>query len=48
VIVAEAQGEGKKQAWAKKENTKAMAYYKLTFKSARLRGMIKKQKQMME
>jgi hypothetical protein len=44
VILDEAQGEGKKQARAKKENPKAVAYYTLAFKSARLRGMISKAK----
>jgi hypothetical protein len=36
----EGQGEGKKQVRAKNENTKAVAYYTLAFKSARLRAMI--------
>jgi hypothetical protein len=42
VIPDETQGEGKKQAHAKKENTKAVAYYMLAFKSARLRGLTNK------
>jgi hypothetical protein len=42
VTTDEAQGEGKKQARAKKENSKAAVYYILAFKSARLRGMTNK------
>jgi hypothetical protein len=44
VIPDEAQGEGKKQARAKKESANAVVYYTLAFKSARLRGMINKAK----
>jgi hypothetical protein len=44
VIPDEAQGEGKKQARVKQENFKAVVYYNLAFKSARLRGMINKAK----
>jgi hypothetical protein len=43
VIPYEGQGQGKKQAFAKKENAKAVAYYTLAFKSARLRAIIKKE-----
>jgi hypothetical protein len=43
-IPDDAQGQGKKQVRAKKENTKAVAYYTLAFKSARLRAMINKAK----
>jgi hypothetical protein len=43
-IPDDGQGQGKKQARAKKENTKAVAYYTLAFKSARLRAMINKAK----
>jgi hypothetical protein len=38
------QGQGKKHARAKKENSKAVAYYTLAFTSARLRAMINKAK----
>jgi hypothetical protein len=44
VIPDEAQCEGKKQARVKKENVKAVAYYALLLKSARLRGMVNKAK----
>jgi hypothetical protein len=40
----EGQGQGKKEARAKKENAKTVAYYTLEFKSARLRAMINKAK----
>jgi hypothetical protein len=40
VIPDDGQGQGKKQARAKKENAKAVAYYTLELKSARLRAMI--------
>jgi hypothetical protein len=43
-IPDDGQGQGKKQARAKKENAKAVAYYTLAFKSARLRAMINKAK----
>jgi hypothetical protein len=43
-ISDDGQGQGKKQARAKKENAKAVAYYTLAFKSARLRSMINKAK----
>jgi hypothetical protein len=43
-IPDEGQGQGKKEARAKKENAKAVAYYTLAFKSARLRAMINKAK----
>jgi hypothetical protein len=43
-IPDEGQGQGKKEARAKKENPKAVAYYTLAFKSARLRAMINKAK----
>jgi hypothetical protein len=43
-IPDDGQGQGKKQARAKKENDKAVAYYTLEFKSARLRAMINKAK----
>jgi hypothetical protein len=39
-IPDDGQGQGKKHARAKKENTKAVAYYTLAFKSVRLRAMI--------
>jgi hypothetical protein len=39
-IPDEGQGQGKKEARAKKENAKSVAYYTLAFKSARLRAMI--------
>jgi hypothetical protein len=42
VILDDGQGQGKKQVRAKKENGKAVAYYTLAFKSARLRAMINK------
>jgi hypothetical protein len=41
-IPDDGQGQGKNQARAKKENSKAVAYYTLAFKSARLRAMINK------
>jgi hypothetical protein len=41
-IPDDGQGQGKKQARAKKENAKAVAYYTLAFKSARLRAIINK------
>jgi hypothetical protein len=44
VIPDDGQGQGKKQARAKKENSKAVAYYTLAFKYARLRAMINKAK----
>jgi hypothetical protein len=44
VIHDEGQGEGKKKAWTKKENTKAWAYYTLAFKYVRFRGMINEAK----
>jgi hypothetical protein len=37
-IPDEGQGQGKKEARAKKENAKAVAYYTLAFKTARLRA----------
>jgi hypothetical protein len=37
------QGQGKKQAHAKKENANAVAYYTLAFKPARLKSMINKE-----
>jgi hypothetical protein len=43
-IPDEGQGQGKKEAQAKKENDKTVAYYTLAFKSARLRAMINKDK----
>jgi hypothetical protein len=43
-IPDDGQGQGKKEARAKKENAKAVAYYTLAFKSARLRAMINKAK----
>jgi hypothetical protein len=43
-IPDEGQGQGKKEARAKKENSRAVAYYTLAFKSARLRAMINKAK----
>jgi hypothetical protein len=43
-IPDDGQGQGKKQARAKKENTKAVAYYTFSFKSARLRSIINKAK----
>jgi hypothetical protein len=43
-IPDDGQGQGKKQARTKKENAKAVAYYTLAFKSARLRAMINKAK----
>jgi hypothetical protein len=43
-IPDEGQGQGKKQARAKKENSKAVAYYTLVFKYARFRAMINKAK----
>jgi hypothetical protein len=42
-IPDEGQGQGKKQARAKKENSEAVAYYTLAFKSARLRSIINKE-----
>jgi hypothetical protein len=42
VITDDGQGQGKKQARAKKENAKAVAYYTLAFKSAILIATIKK------
>jgi hypothetical protein len=44
VIPDDGQGQGKKQARAKKENAKAVTYYTLSFKSARLRAMINEAK----
>jgi hypothetical protein len=44
VIPDDGQGQGKKQARAKKENAKAFDYYFLAFKSSRLRAMINKAK----
>jgi hypothetical protein len=44
VIPDDGQGQGRKQARAKKENAKSVAYYTLAFKSARLRSMIDKAK----
>jgi hypothetical protein len=41
-IPDEGQGQGKKQAPAKRGNAKAVAYYTLAFKSARLRAVINK------
>jgi hypothetical protein len=43
-IPDDGQGQGKKEAIAKKENAKAVAYYTLAFKSVRLRAMINKAK----
>jgi hypothetical protein len=43
-IPDDGQGQGKKQARAKKENVKAFAYYTLAFKYARLRSTINKAK----
>jgi hypothetical protein len=43
-IPDDGQGQGKKQARAKKGNAKAVAYYTLAYKSARLRAMINKAK----
>jgi hypothetical protein len=43
-IPHEGQGQGKKEARAKKESAKAVAYYTLAFKSARLRAIINKDK----
>jgi hypothetical protein len=43
-IPDDGQGQGKKQARAKKENAKAVAYYTLAFKSKRLRAIINKAK----
>jgi hypothetical protein len=43
-IPDEGKGQENKQARAKKENAKAVAYYTLAFKSARLRATIKKAK----
>jgi hypothetical protein len=45
-IPDDGQGQEKKQARAKKENAKAVAYYNLAFKSARLRAMVNKAQQM--
>jgi hypothetical protein len=43
-IPEDGQGQGNKQARAKKKNAKAVVYYTLAFKSARLRAMINKAK----
>jgi hypothetical protein len=43
-IPDDGKGQGKKQARAKKENTKAVAYYTLAFKSTILRSTINKAK----
>jgi hypothetical protein len=43
-IPDDGQGQRNKQPRAKKENAKAVAYYTLAFKSARLRAMITKAK----
>jgi hypothetical protein len=44
VIPDDGQGQGNKKAGVKKENAKAVDYYTLAFKSARLRAMINKAK----
>jgi hypothetical protein len=44
VIPDDGQGQGNKEARAKKENAKAVAYYTLELKSARLRALINKAK----